>query len=79
MTQINEKPEAKDLIANVSDLPQGTNFEYEKEPDVSQAGDTTAKVKVTYPNNKTVVVEVPIKVVDNVIPQEGTEKPENVP
>ena len=79
VTQINEKPEAKDLIANVSDLPQGTNFEYEKEPDVSQAGDTTAKVKVTYPNNKTVVVEVPIKVVDNVIPQEGTEKPENVP
>lgn len=88
VTQINEKPQAKDLIKNVYDsndpnnkgnLPDGTKFEYEKEPDVSKAGDTTAKVKVTYPNNKTVVVEVPIKVVDNVIPQEGTEKPKVVP
>ena len=88
VTQINEKPQAKDLIKNIYDsndpnnkgnLPDGTKFEYEKEPDVSKAGDTTAKVKVTYPNNKTVVVEVPIKVVDNVIPQEGTEKPKVVP
>ena len=88
VTQINKKPQAKDLIKNVYDssdpnnkgnLPDGTKFEYVEEPDVSKAGDITAKVKVTYPNNKTVVVEVPIKVVDNVIPQEGTEKPKVVP
>lgn len=88
VTQINKKPQAKDLIKNVYDssdpnnkgnLPDGTKFEYVEEPDVSKAGDITAKVKVTYPNNKTVVVEVPIKVEDNVIPQEGTEKPKVVP
>ena len=88
ITPLGVKPEAKDLIKNVYDpedpnnkdnLPKETKFEYEQEPDVSKAGNITAKVKVTYPGGKTVIVDVPIKVVDNVIPQEGEEKPNNVP
>ena len=88
ITPVGVKPEAKDLIKNVYDennptnkdnLPKGTTFEYVTEPDVSKVGDIIAKVKVKYPNGNTVTVEVPIKVVDSVIPQEGTEKPNNVP
>ena len=88
ITPLGVKPEAKDLIKNVYDpedqnnknnLPKETTFEYEQEPDVSKAGNITAKVKVTYPGGKTVIVDVPITVVDNVIPQEGEEKPNNVP
>ena len=80
-------PKPEDLIKNPYDpadptnkdnLPNGTIFTYEKEPDVNNPGDTTAKVKIKYPNGKTVVVEVPITVVDNVVPQEGKDKP-NVP
>ena len=87
-TPINVKPDPQDLIKNVYDskdpnneanLPEETKFEYITEPDVKQAGDTTAKVKVTYPNGKTVEVEVPIKVVESVIPQIGNDKPKNVP
>ena len=88
ITPVGVTPEAKDLIKNVYDpskpeskenLPNGTTFEYAEEPNLSKAGDTTAKVKVKYPNNKTVIVEVPIKVVDSVIPQIGNDKPKNVP
>lgn len=89
-TPIGVKPEPKDLIKNVYDpskpdskdnLPEKTEFKYVNggEPKVDEAGNTTAKVEVKYPNGKTVVVEVPIKVVDSVIPQEGEEKPKNVP
>ena len=87
-TPIGVTPDAKDLIKNVYDsknptnkdnLPEGTTFDYDTKPIVNQAGDTTAKVKVIYPNGKTVIVEVPIKVVDSVIPQIGNEKPKNVP
>ena len=88
ITPVGVKPDAKDLIKNVYDendqtnkgnLPKGTTFEYAEKPNVSEAGDITAKVKVIYPNGNKVIVEVPIKVVDNVIPQEGEEKPNNVP
>lgn len=76
ITPVGVKPEAKDLIKNVYDennptnkdnLPKGTTFEYVTEPDVSKLGLTTAKVKVTYPENgNTVTVEVPITVVKSV-------------
>ena len=79
-------PKAEDLIENIpgsqnDPLPDGTKFEYTDDgtPDVENPGETTAKVKVIYPNGKTVIVEVPITVVDNVIPQEGEDKPKNVP
>ena len=87
ITPVNVKPDAEDLIKNIYDssnpdskdnLPENTTFEYTEngEPDVSKAGKTTASVKVTYPNGKTVVVKVPVTVVDNVVPQTGNDKPD---
>ncbi|WP_431844361.1 S-layer homology domain-containing protein [Peptoniphilus lacrimalis] len=75
VTAINDTPEAKDLIKNPSDLPQGTTFAYADngQPKVDQAGNVNAKVKVTYPNGKTSIVTVPITVVDHVVPQIGGE------
>ena len=78
-TPVDVMPKAKDLIKNADELPQGTDFKYEKSPDVQIPGDDIAKVKVTYPNGKTVIVEVPVKVVNSVIPQKGKDKPKNVP
>ena len=89
ITLIDKLPDPKDLIKNPYDptnpdnkdnLPKGTTFNYTPDgtPDVSQPGKPTAKVEVKYPNGKTVVVEVPITVVDNVVPQKGDDKP-NVP
>ena len=73
-------PNPEDLIKNISGsgndpLPDGTTFTYTNDgtPDVSNPGETTAKVEVKYPNGKTSVVEVPIKVVDHVVPQIGGE------
>ena len=77
-------PKPEDLIKNSFDpndpdnknnLPDGTTFTYTNDgtPDVSKPGETTAKVEVKYPDGKTTVVEVPIKVVDHVVPQIGGE------
>ena len=77
VTPIKEEPKPEDLIENKTGLPNGTTFKYTDEgtPDVNNPGKTTAKVEVNYPNGKTVVVEVPITVVDNVVPQTGKDKP----
>ena len=82
VTPKGDAPKPEDLIKNVpgsetDPLPEGTTFKYTDDgtPDVSNPGKTTAKVEVKYPNGKTVVVEVPINVVDNVVSQTGNEKP----
>ena len=80
VTPKGDKPKPGDLIKNIpgsekDPLPKGTKITYEKEPKVDKPGDSTAKVKIEYPNGKTVVVEVPITVVDNVVPQIGNDKP----
>ena len=76
-------PKPEELIVNTpgqgkDPLPEGTKISYEKdgEPDTKKPGNPTAKVKIEYPNGKTVVIEVPIKVVDHIVPQEGSDKPE---
>ena len=87
VTQINVEPKPEDLIQNVYDsskpdskdnLPKKTTFEYAKDgkPDVSKLGTTIAKVKVTYPNGNTVIVEVPVTVLKSVDDIEY--KPEDV-
>ena len=76
-------PAPEDLIKNIpssgekDSLPEGTTFTYTNDgtPDVSNPGTTTAKVEVHYPDGKISVVEVPIKVVDYVVPQIGNDKP----
>ena len=77
VTPIKEEPKPEDLIENKTGLPDGTTFKYtdDGKPSVDNTGKVTAKVEVKYPNGKTVVVEVPITVVDNVVPQEGKDKP----
>ena len=83
VTGKDDVPDSKDLIKNIpgsgekDSLPDGTTFTYTNDgtPDVSNPGTTTAKVEVRYPDGKTTVVEVPITVVDNVVPQIGNDKP----
>ncbi|MFR9276115.1 cell wall-binding repeat-containing protein [Finegoldia magna] len=81
VTPKDDTPKPEDLIENKTGLPEGTTFTYTKDgtPNVKKPGKTTAKVEVKYPNGKTVVVEVPITVVDHVIPQDGDKKPDTVP
>ena len=75
-------PNPEDLIKNIpgsgekDSLPEGTTFTYTNDgtPNVDNPGTTTAKVEVHYPDGKTTVVEVPITVVDNVVPQIGNDK-----
>ena len=77
-----DKPNPEDLIknkydkgdpTNTNNLPEGTTFTYEEDPKVDNAGNITAKVKVEYPGGATTIVEVPIKVVEHVVPQTGGE------
>ncbi|MFQ9966685.1 MAG: InlB B-repeat-containing protein [Peptoniphilus sp.] len=77
VTPIKEEPKPEDLIENKTGLPDGTTFRYtdDGKPNIDKTGKVTAKVEVKYPNGKTVVVEVPITVVDNVVPQTGNDKP----
>lgn len=82
LTPKGDEPKPEDLIKNIpgstnDPLPNGTEITYTNDgkPDVTNLGKTTAKVEVKYPNGKTVVVEVPITVVDNVVPQKGKDKP----
>ena len=83
VTGKDETPNPEDLIKNITgsgekdSLPDGTTFRYkdDKKPDLSNPGKTTVEVEVTYPSGATTIVEVPITVVDNVVPQIGTEKP----
>ena len=75
VTPKGDTPKPEDLIENKTGLPDGTTFKYTDDgtPDVNNPGKTTAKVEVKYPNVKTVVVEVPITVVDHVVSQIGGE------
>ena len=77
-----DRPKPEDLIknkydknnpTNTNNLPEGTTFTYEEEPKVDNVGNITAKVKVEYPGGATTIVEVPIKVVEHVVPQTGGE------
>lgn len=61
-------PDPADGIKNKDDLPDGTKYTWEKTPDVSKPGTTTATVVVTYPDGSKDKVEVHV-VVDNPTPE----------
>ncbi len=86
VTPVGDKPKAEDLIgnpfnpkdpANPNNLPKDSKISYADngEPSVDQDGKVTAKVKIEYPNGKTTVIDVPVTVVNNVVPQVGNNKP----
>ena len=57
---VGETPDAKGSIGNVSDLPNGTTFEYKTPVDTTTVGEKDATVVVTYPDGSK--DEVPVKV-----------------
>lgn len=61
-------PDPADGIKNKGDLPDGTKYTWEKTPDVSKPGTTTATVVVTYPDGSKDKVGVHV-VVDNPTPE----------
>lgn len=84
VTPVGDTPKPEDLIGNPynpedpdnkDNLPDGTNITYVTQPKVDKDGNVTAKVKIEYPGGKTTVIDVPLKVVDNVVPQTGNDKP----
>ena len=64
-TTVGHAPKAEEGIGNKDSLPDGTTYEWIAPPDVSKKGNSTGKIKVTYPDNSTQEVEVTVIVGDN--------------
>ncbi|WP_431462937.1 Rib/alpha-like domain-containing protein [Lactobacillus crispatus] len=67
--------QAKDAIANNSELPDGTTYTWSKQPDTTQPGDKTGEVTVHYKDGSSETVTVPVYVnsaADNNTPKVST-------
>lgn len=65
-TRVGVTPPASDGIANTDKLPKGTKYEWQKQPDVSQPGETAGTVKVTYPDGTSETVDVRVMVTQDI-------------
>ena len=63
-TSEGETPEAGALIGNKGDLPAGTTFEWEIEPNVDVPGNTGGVVKVIYPDGSSETIAVELEVTE---------------
>ena len=72
-TGIGTEPKPADGIGNKNELPDTTKYTWKTKPDTSKSGDTAGVVLVTYPDNSTDEVRVPVKVLTNA--QQYTPKP----
>lgn len=72
-TGIGAEPNPADGIGNKNELPDTTKYTWKTKPDTSKAGDSTGVILVTYPDDSTDEVRVPVKVLTNA--QQYTPKP----
>lgn len=58
----NSSPNAEDGIENTADMPEGTTYERDTEPDTSTSGVIDADIVVTFPDWTTTTVTITITV-----------------
>ncbi|MDO4605194.1 MAG: Rib/alpha-like domain-containing protein, partial [Helcococcus sp.] len=66
LPEIVYKGDKSDLTDNVINLPEGTKVEEIVSIDTNKVGNQTGKVKVTFPDGSSVIVEIPAVVKDKV-------------
>ena len=64
-TEQGKVPDPKTGVTFTNTPPEKTKYEWEAQPQVNKAGETSGIVKITYPDGTTDTVEVPVKVTAN--------------
>ena len=65
-TEISDLPDASVGINNKGRLPEGTSYEWSKEPDVTTKGDKSAIISINYPDDSSETVEITVTVLPEV-------------
>ena len=73
-TTVGKLPDAKEGIGNSDKLPDGTEYEWVKKPDVSKPGTSTGTIKVTTPDGNSTEVKVDVNVTDPNAGQKDADK-----